>query len=238
MCDRSGLLQALASISEFDVFSRLLQSACPVPFGHVVNRPPSRHLASSTRSTAEVFAASSSYVQRVRNAVAVFISNVQEKFLATCATTASHVVVRVSADETEMPTWFEKEHGCHSIMIMSGTIFRREVSGDTSEHHLAIPPAALKDKSARCMLAALANRFGVCLWAEGTRSLLIFSSDSAKSMLKVARAYKAECVRRNGLATDKSSEGRSQGIKLSMHSRLSESVALCLVDRCLCQSFL
>ena len=79
------------------------------------------------------------------------------------------------------------------------------------------------------MLAALANRFGVCLWAEGTRSLFIFSSDSAKCMLKMARAYKTECVRRNGPLGDKSSDDRPEGIKLSMHSRLSECVVLSTV---------
>ena len=177
----------------------LPMAALRCAFGSVRESSPRRAnwLATSTRTSADVFDVSHTHVQRIRDACAIAVTSIQrERMLA--LPLASFASLVISFDETTVEMRVGGVQALHPLMMMHGRVqWIEAVSGHKTASEILMAPAALVTTKAPGLLAAINCRLPVGLSEilKRCRTLcLILVSDSARSCIRVARSLRG-CTR-------------------------------------------
>jgi len=145
----------------------------------------------SLRSFAYWFRSTHGYVEQVRQAVCTRIFQRQnEQLQALCSgASAHHTICEVALDETEFEINYKGDHAVESVLILHGRLYALYRDGGVYDEELVIPPAFLEDTSADSIFAALTKRTDQLQYNPGRFNVTVLCSDSAKSMIKVARHH-------------------------------------------------
>ena len=165
---------------------------------------PANATAVSAGIQAAFMGASSSYVQKVRDACSEYlVTKVQDAYSrkdepAELPKVALEIKT-ILCDETDFDVRVDRTRGTQHILMIAGNLFQRFYAADNREfggsfeEEVMFPPAAVRDGTSKNVAQALAFRagwfmIGTCALME----LLIFLTDSAAALIKIGVHYVAQ----------------------------------------------
>ena len=149
----------------------------------------------TTRSAASALDCCHSYLQKVRNAVALVLLKEQQKVVE--ALKCSQVGIYIlSFDETEQRMRVDGIASIYHLFMISGSlVWQTSASEPTEVYPLIACPAAIQNTTAECMWAALMDRSPAKLADLKKKCqvlVMVLSSDAHKANVRLGRHFKEQ----------------------------------------------